>query len=50
VAAPACGGDPPHLTAIFDYVAPTFGLGFMLLMISIYLMKFATDVLACRLR
>ena len=31
--------------AIFDYVAPTFGLGFMFLLISIYLMKFATDVL-----
>ncbi len=31
--------------AIFDYVAPTFGLGFMFLLIAIYLMKFATDVL-----
>ncbi|MFI5314795.1 MAG: MFS transporter [Myxococcota bacterium] len=44
--------DPPRATsarlswlAIFDYVAPTFGLGFMFLMIAIYLMKFATDVL-----
>jgi GPH family glycoside/pentoside/hexuronide:cation symporter len=40
-AAPA----PLSLQAIFDYVAPTFGLGFMFLMIAIYLMKFATDVL-----
>ena len=31
--------------AIFDYVAPTFGLGFMFLLISIYVLKFATDVL-----
>jgi GPH family glycoside/pentoside/hexuronide:cation symporter len=31
--------------AILDYVAPTFGLGFMFLLIAIYLMKFATDVL-----
>ncbi len=30
---------------IADYVAPTLGLGFMFLLISIYLMKFATDVL-----
>ena len=33
------------MAAIFDYVAPTFGLGFMFLLIAIYLMKFATDVL-----
>ncbi len=32
-------------SAIIDYVAPTVGLGFMFLLISIYLMKFATDVL-----
>ncbi len=31
--------------AIFDYVAPTFGLGFMFLLLSIYILKFATDVL-----
>jgi len=31
--------------SIFDYVAPTFGLGFMFLLLAIYLMKFATDVL-----
>lgn len=31
--------------AIFDYVAPTFGLGFMFLLLSIYILKFSTDVL-----
>jgi Na+/melibiose symporter-like transporter len=31
--------------AIFDYVAPTFGLGCMFLLSAIYLLKFATDVL-----
>lgn len=36
---------PLSWSAIFDYVAPTFGLGFMFLLIAIYLMKFATDVL-----
>ncbi len=36
---------PLSWLAIFDYVAPTFGLGFMFLLIAIYLMKFATDVL-----
>ena len=30
---------------ILDYVAPSFGLGFMFLLVAIYLMKFATDVL-----
>ena len=45
--APPRAPEPARLSwsAIFDYVAPTFGLGFMLLMIAIYLMKFATDVL-----
>jgi GPH family glycoside/pentoside/hexuronide:cation symporter len=33
-------------SAIFDYVAPTIGCGFMFLLIAIYLMKFSTDVLA----
>ncbi len=44
---PAAAAAPERLSwsAIFDYVAPTFGLGFMFLMIGIYLMKFATDVL-----
>ena len=32
-------------SAIFDYVAPTFGVGFMFLLLSIYILKFATDVL-----
>jgi sugar (glycoside-pentoside-hexuronide) transporter len=52
VPAAAQVAQPPRATtarlswsAIFDYVAPTFGLGFMLLMIGIYLMKYATDVL-----
>ena len=52
VPAPSETAAPPRVeparlswSAIFDYVAPTFGLGFMLLMIAIYLMKFATDVL-----
>ena len=31
--------------AILNYVAPSFGLGFMFLLVAIYLMKFATDVL-----
>jgi len=31
--------------SILNYVAPTFGLGFMFLLLAIYLMKFATDVL-----
>ena len=46
-AAPIAAGTLERLpwSAIFDYVAPTFGLGFMFLMIGIYLMKFATDVL-----
>jgi len=45
--APSAPAAPEPLSwlAIFDYVAPTFGLGFMFLMIGIYLMKFATDVL-----
>jgi GPH family glycoside/pentoside/hexuronide:cation symporter len=43
----AARAETPPLSwiAIFDYVAPTFGLGFMFLMIAIYLMKFGTDVL-----
>jgi len=47
VAQPAAPAAPGRLSwaAIFDYVAPTVGLGFMFLLISIYLMKFATDVL-----
>jgi GPH family glycoside/pentoside/hexuronide:cation symporter len=44
-AAPRAETRPLSWLAIFDYVAPTFGLGFMFLMIGIYLMKFATDVL-----
>ncbi len=48
-AAPTAPAAPPagrlSWSAIFDYVAPTFGLGFMFLLIAIYLMKFATDVL-----
>ena len=44
-AAPRSETPPLSWLAIFDYVAPTFGLGFMFLMIGIYLMKFATDVL-----
>jgi GPH family glycoside/pentoside/hexuronide:cation symporter len=44
-AAPRAEAPPLSWLAIFDYVAPTFGLGFMFLMIGIYLMKFATDVL-----
>jgi GPH family glycoside/pentoside/hexuronide:cation symporter len=45
--APAAAIDTERLSwsAILDYVAPTFGLGFMFLLIAIYLMKFATDVL-----
>ena len=45
--APVAPATPERLSwlAILDYVAPTFGLGFMFLMIGIYLMKFATDVL-----
>jgi len=34
----------PWIT-ILDYAAPTFGVGFMFLLVAIYLMKFATDVL-----
>ncbi len=44
-AAPRAQTPPLSWLAIFDYVAPTFGLGFMLLLIAIYLMKFGTDVL-----
>jgi len=36
---------PLSWSAIFDYVAPTFGVGFMFLLLSIYILKFATDVL-----
>jgi GPH family glycoside/pentoside/hexuronide:cation symporter len=43
--APRAQTPPLSWLAILDYVAPTFGLGFMFLMIAIYLMKFATDVL-----
>lgn len=52
-ARPAPAGEPhgpivlerlPWST-IGDYVAPSFGLGFMFLLVAIYLMKFATDVL-----
>ena len=46
--APTSPQKPPDRlswAAIFDYVAPTFGLGFMFLLIAVYLMKFATDVL-----
>ncbi len=46
--APAAASAPESRlswAAIFDYVAPTFGLGFMFLLISIYVLKFATDVL-----
>jgi GPH family glycoside/pentoside/hexuronide:cation symporter len=43
--APAASTLRLSWSAIFDYVAPTFGLGFMFLLIAIYLMKFATDVL-----
>jgi Na+/melibiose symporter-like transporter len=44
-AAPRAQTPPLSWLAIFDYVAPTFGLGFMFLLIAIHLMKFATDVL-----
>jgi GPH family glycoside/pentoside/hexuronide:cation symporter len=44
-AAPRADAAPLSWLSIFDYVAPTFGLGFMFLLIAIYLMKFATDVL-----
>ena len=46
-AQPTAPTAPSRLSwaAIFDYVAPTFGLGFMFLLISIYVLKFATDVL-----
>lgn len=44
-ATPRAQTPPLSWLAIFDYVAPTFGLGFMFLLIAIQLMKFGTDVL-----
>ena len=44
--APARDEIPPlSWGAIFDYVAPTLGLGCMFLLSAIYLLKYATDVL-----
>ncbi|MEN8181186.1 MAG: MFS transporter [Myxococcota bacterium] len=34
-----------RLSTILDYSAPTIGVGFMFLLVNLYLMKFATDVL-----
>jgi GPH family glycoside/pentoside/hexuronide:cation symporter len=33
------------LSVVIDYVAPTIGIGFMFLLVNLYLMSFATDVL-----
>ncbi len=43
--APTAATRPIAWSTLFDYVAPSFGLGFMFLLIAIQLMKFATDVL-----
>jgi GPH family glycoside/pentoside/hexuronide:cation symporter len=43
--APRSETPPLPWVTILDYVAPWFGLGFMLLLIAIQLMKFGTDVL-----
>jgi len=43
--APPSRGARLPLRQIGVYVAPTFGVGFMFMMVSLYLMKFATDVL-----
>jgi GPH family glycoside/pentoside/hexuronide:cation symporter len=46
VAPPTRTATPPlPWLTIFDYVAPSFGLGFMFLLVAIQLMKFGTDVL-----
>ena len=34
-----------RLAVILDYTAPTVGIGFMFLLVNLYLMKFSTDVL-----
>jgi GPH family glycoside/pentoside/hexuronide:cation symporter len=34
-----------RLSVILDYTAPTVGIGFMFLLVNLYLMKFSTDVL-----
>src|SRR5262245_41327919 len=39
------GGRPLAISTLAAYCGPAFGAGFMFLLIPLYLMKFATDVL-----